>query len=446
MGFWDKILGNKNAKVVPVESGSKALFYSTFGRFTDANKSPSQYEAWDKSVASFEQRDYQPAIDEFLHYIQNPTNNNISKENEIVKIYQGSKCIDILVKNGQFSAQCEVAKTNQLHIGFMRRLLDLNYELKYVRYALSSNDTILLLFETLLQDSSPYKLYFALKELAIHADKQDDLLLHEFDFLTPIHSGVIHQAGTEEKSFKIQYFKSSIQKALHAFDHGKLKMEQYPAAASYIILALLYKMDYLIKPEGKLMDRLEQIHKSYFGNQQKNILQRLKLLRNDLEALLNLSDDELSKDLYNSIFTFGFTSPANINASFELIDRELRNITWYVDNQYDEYTIAILEYATGLSLFNYALPSVIKELFTIVFQVSESSFFYQVKDFKPLSNAQGVPDKNLIKDALSAIEKKYKSEYPTLEMDIKKLNFDSLTKFLLSYILMVRSINFQKAK
>jgi preprotein translocase subunit SecE len=159
-----------------------------------------------------------------------------------------------------------------------------------------------------------------------------------------------------------------------------------------------------------------------------------------------LQNEELSKDLYKTVFTFGFTSPANINASFELIDRELRNVSWYVDNQYDDYTIAILEYATGLSLFNYALPAVIKDLFTVVFQVSEPDFFHHVKDYIPLSDQQGLPDKNMIKDVLMSIEKKYKADYPSLEMDLKKLNYSSQSKFLLSYILMIRSLNFQKSK
>jgi hypothetical protein len=257
MGFWQKIFNSKQEKKIEYQDLSIPQFESDFGRFTDANKVKAQYDAWDKSVTFFEQRDYQLALDEFLHYIENPTKNNITRINDQLKVYQGSKAIEISIKNGQFSAECAVAHTNQLHIGFMRRLLDLNYELKYVRYALSNDDTILLMFETLLQDSSPYKLYFALKELAIHADKQDDLLLHEFDFLSPIHSGLIHAASHEEKLYKIQYFKYSIQKAIASFDQGKLKMEQYPAAASYLLLALLYKMDYLVKPEGKLMDRLD---------------------------------------------------------------------------------------------------------------------------------------------------------------------------------------------
>jgi len=441
MGLWDKLFGGKEKATHP------PLFETEFGRFTDANKTKSQYEAWDKSVTHFENRDYQAALEEFIHYIQNPSGNNITKEsNTSYTIYQGSKSIILTTRNGQLTASCNVATTDQLHIGFMRRLLDLNYELKYVRYALSPENIVTLLFETSLEDASPYKLYFALKELAIHADKQDDLLIHEFEFLKPIHSGKIEVPDREELSQKYWFFTTKIDAALKLYDTGKLKPEQYPSAGAYILLALLYKMDYLVRPEGKLMDRLEQMHKGYFGQNQKNILQRLKQLRDDLSRLQHLPESEVKKDLYHSVFTFGFTSPANVSASFELIDREMRNIQWYSDNQYEDYIIAILEYAVGLSLFNFALPEVIKELFAVVYRITECSYFGHIKGYEKLVDLKNRPDRSAIRDELYRIEKKYKGEYPSMTMDVKSLRFDNIGAFLVSYIHMIRQIQFQKAK
>ncbi len=441
MGIWDNIFGGK------AKQTQLPLFETEFGRFTDANKTKSQYEAWDKSVSHFENRDYQAALEEFIHYIQNFSGNNIIKENiSSYIIFQGSKSILLSTKNGQLSASCKVATTDQLHIGFMRRLLDLNYELKYVRYALTPDNVVTLLFETSLEDASPYKLYFALKELAIHADKQDDLLIHEFEFLKPIHSGKIEIPEQEELNQKFQFFISKIETALTQYESGKLKAEQYPSAGAYVLLALLYKLDYLVRPEGKLMDRLEQMHKAYFGQNQKNILQRLKQFKDDLTQLRRLQEPEVKKDLYHSVFTFGFTSPANISASFELIDREMRNIQWYTDNQYDEYIIAILEYAIGLSLFNFALPEVIKELFTIVYRITESDYFDHIKGYDKLVNINGLPDKSTIRQELYRIEKKYKNEYPAMVMDVKVLKYENIGVFLVSYILMIRQIQFQKTK
>ena len=75
-----------------------------------------------------------------------------------------------------------IAKGEQLNVGLLRRLIEHNYGLKYSRYALDAEGYITIVFDTFLLDGSPYKLYYALKEIATHADKQDDLLISEFNF------------------------------------------------------------------------------------------------------------------------------------------------------------------------------------------------------------------------------------------------------------------------
>ena len=61
----------------------------------------------------------------------------------------------------------------------MRRLVESNYVLEYSRYGLDDDDNLVIKFDTSALDASPYKLYYALKEVAANADKQDDLLLDE---------------------------------------------------------------------------------------------------------------------------------------------------------------------------------------------------------------------------------------------------------------------------
>ncbi|MEP7320887.1 MAG: hypothetical protein ABI761_03170 [Saprospiraceae bacterium] len=443
MSFWDKWIGKKE------ESKDGLTFEAHLGRFTDAHKTAEQYEAWDKALIHFDQRDYPDAINEFIHYIKDPISNNVIKvdaHSSDFNVLQGSKTIEIKIKNGQLLVTCIVAHADQLHIGFMRRLLDLNYELKYVRYGLSSEDMITLLFDTALEDASPYKLYFALKELSIHADKQDDLLVGEFDFLKPVYSGNIISLSLKEQIHKLNFLKSGILKSLDILDHGDLKIEQYPAASSYILLALLYKLDYLIKPEGNLMDRLEQIHKIYFSQDNKNLLQKLKSVRLELLKISQLPDEEIRKDLYSSTFTFGITSPANSSTIFEALDREFSNLQWYLDNQYDEYAVAILEYTAGLCLFNYSLPLPIKDLFTMIYRVSEPGFFSAVTNYSPLTNDEGLPDKSAVRRELASIEKNHQKEFPFLSLNSKSLQFDKISTFLYSFCLMIRQINLQQAR
>ena len=58
--------------------------------------------------------------------------------------------------------------------------------MNFGRFALGESNELLVVFDTYTLDGSPYKLYFALKEMATQADKFDDLLLDEFDMLKPV--------------------------------------------------------------------------------------------------------------------------------------------------------------------------------------------------------------------------------------------------------------------
>lgn len=428
--------------------GEAEVFVTAFGRYTDAYKSPAQYEAWDKSIENFEKQDYKNSLLNFVEYIKGTEPENVLMyDDKLVHfdIWQGSKTIEVRIKNGIVFVVCRIASTTQMNIGFMRRLLDLNYELKYVRYGLTDDNVIILLFDTLLSDASPYKLYFALKEMAIHADKQDDLLIHEFSFLNPIVSGKIVPASPAEIAHKTTYFMQWIDQALHLVDQGRLKIEQYPAANGYIMLALIYKLDYLIRPEGALVDRVEQIHKNYFAQDQKNLQHKLKHMRQELAKLRQLSPDEIAREIYHSISTFGITTPASPSALNELMDRELHAIQWYLDHDYTEYAQAIVEYVAGISLFNYALPLPVKDLLHLLFRATESSFFTGIQGYEPVVH-KGLPSRNSIKNELARLEKLHQKTYPALILDYKLLQYDSILAFSYSLLRMIRTLQLQKSK
>jgi len=424
------------------------VYETAFGRYTDAYKLPAQYEAWDRAIENFEKQEYKNALLDFVEYIRGtePANVLMYDDKQVhFDIWQGSKTIEVRVKNGVVLVECRIASTTQMNIGFMRRLLDLNYELKYVRYGLTDENVIVLLFDTLLSDASPYKLYFALKEMAIHADKQDDLLIHEFTFLSPILSGKIVPATQNEIIHKTTYFMRWIDQALQLVDHGRLKIEQYPAANGYIMLALIYKLDYLIRPEGALVDRVEQIHKNYFAQDQKNLQHKLKHMRQELAKLRQLNKDEIAKEIYHTVSTFGITTPASPSALNELMDREFHALQWYLDHDYTDYAQAIVEYIAGISLFNYALPLPVKDLLHMLFRTTEWAFFTGIRGYESLVH-KGLPDRTSIREELVRLEKLHQKNYPALVLDHKLLKYDSILAFSYSLLRMIRSLQLQKSK
>ncbi len=104
-------------------------------------------------------------------------------------------------------------------------------------------------FDTELSTATPNKLYYGLKELATKADKQDDLLLSEFGFLQPVDTDHINQLPEQEKEVKYDFLQKWIRSTLEYIE--TLDPEKFSGGISYLLLTLVFRIDYLISPEGK---------------------------------------------------------------------------------------------------------------------------------------------------------------------------------------------------
>jgi hypothetical protein len=93
----------------------------------------------------------------------------------------------------------------------MRRLLEMNFHLYYSRYAIQ-DEKLCMLMDSSIETANPSKLYYGLKELAIKADKHDDLLIQDFTSLLPTGTDHLEDIPDEEKRLSIHIFKSGLQK------------------------------------------------------------------------------------------------------------------------------------------------------------------------------------------------------------------------------------------
>ena len=129
MGFFDRIFNTNDAEVDQPKI--------KFGRFSDAYKSDEQYAHWEKSLKLFDQKDYLKAYEHFFQYLFDEDEDNVSwtQEGERIdfKILQGSKLITGSIDEKLIRVETKVAKINAPGVGFMRRLVEKNYDLKYSR-------------------------------------------------------------------------------------------------------------------------------------------------------------------------------------------------------------------------------------------------------------------------------------------------------------------------
>jgi len=414
-----------------------------FGRYTDAYKEKEKYQSWDDAMQSFEKENFLDSYEQFFFYLKDDDLKNLeykrSSDRIEFSIYQGSKLIKGRADLKSIRAEAKIARTDTLNIGVLRRLLELNYTLKYCRYALDEDNSITMLFHSKTLDASPYKLYYALKELAINADKQDDILEGEFKNLIAVNKSHVRKINLAEKEIKYNYLQSTINDILNQIDTSHLDLIRYPGAESYMILDAVYKMDYLLKPEGFTMEAFEKMHRKYFQNNGEVPAKKNNRLRKKLKKVQTRSAELFHEELYEVVSTFGITMPSGHEQFVEFCKNEIGNISWYINNNHYQIAQAIPGYIVGYSLFNYSLPVPIKTLLHLYYRVVEQDYFKELGYSKVLVK-NDKPLKSKIISEVNAIVSSFKNEYGKLDLNTGGLKFISILDFSLSYLLMIQNI------
>lgn len=443
MSFWDRIRYGKSATLTQPNI--------RFGRYTDSYKSPVNYAAWDRALAAFENEEFLDSFRFFLTYLRDEQEDNVRfwQDNGDIKfeLYQGSKKISGCANASKVKIKAKVAETNGLNLGFMRRLIEKNFSLEYARFGLDKENNIVILFDSYSLDGSPYKLYYAIKELALNADKQDDLLLEEFGMLQATEVAHLQEIPKQEKEVKYHYIKKSLQSALDIVRLGALKFDQYPGAYVYLLLNLIYKLDYLIRPEGYLMEHLELAHREYFAKDDKKTLEKAQTLVNALQDLLDRPKDAYYKEMYRGKSTFGITVPVNHDRVIASIDNEIVNMDWYIQHGHEEIALSIPGFIVGYCLFNYAIPKPARELFELYYQIMNPVFFKDLNfNFDYFDEGNQKLNHRSIKRAIKFVCQNNKDFYPKLNPNMNGLKFDSRLTFAKSYLLMIRNMDMTKVQ
>lgn len=441
MKLFGRLLGNKTAKV------DQPLV--RFGRYSDSYKETTNFEAWETALNQFEKEEYIESYVAFFSYLRDETEDNVRWWPELngirFELMQGSKKIMGFADTQQLKAEAKIAKSPTLNVGFMRRLVEQNYNLKYSRFALDQNNNITIVFDTSSLDGSPYKLYYALKELAVYADKHDDLLIDEFKTLQPVDSSHLEALPDKEREAKYNFIVGSIRNVLDEVNKGSLDKHQYPGAMAYLLLNSIYKIDYLTKPEGFAMESLERMHRLYFGKDQKSTEQKNQSLCKELQKLHDRPREDYFKEMYRVTSTFGITNPVNHTRVVDFIDGELHHANWYLDNGHTSVAMAIPGYIVGYCMFNYAIPKPDRDLFHLYFAVTEPGYFavlgFQYDYYDPRS---GLFNKKSIRKAIEQIAEDNQKEYPRLNPRTQSLQYESLPHFARSFLLMVRDLDLSR--
>jgi hypothetical protein len=440
MSFWERLFGHK---AEPLKQPAVR-----FGRYSDSYKAKSQYDAWEEALTFYEANNYAASYKAFMVYLRDEKEDNVrwqDTEGDIeFEVLQGSKRVKGSANAQRVVAEARIAHAKDLSVAMMRRLVESNYVLEYSRYALDDENNLVIKFDTNALDASPYKLYYALKEIAVNADKQDDLLLDEFgNMLSPIDMGSKSDISEAECATKWAFLTQKIETVLNQIDSGKLEADKYPGGIAYLLLDAAYRIDYLTVPEGFIMESIERMHRSFFSPDDKTPVQKNVILRRELEKVKNRSKELILNELYSTTSTFGILQPKGHDTLASLIEGELNNMKWYEDNKHTDVALAITGYVVGNALFSYALPRADRALLQLYYQILEPDYFNSL-GFTPqyLDSKTNKFDEKAIKTAIKDLTAKHLEKHPNLLPDVNSLDFKTPVAFARSFLMMIKGLDF----
>ena len=447
MSFLKKLFGsNSNSNNKQTTNDFNQL---KFGRYTDANKPEEQTIKWNTAIKLFNDKNYIESFITFFEYIKDLDSNSVkySLENNKLnfEIIQGSKIIKGTANNTKFSAEAEIAGFDKTSVAFTRKLLDHNYILQYSKFALKNN-IIYLKFDTNTLNGSPGKLYYALKELCVTADKQDDLLTDEFSMLNKIGMDHIIEIPLELKETKYKYLIKWIKNTLNRI--SELDETKDTGAMSFLVLALTFKIDYLLSPEGALMNSLEKISSIYYAKNEKPLAQKISLIVDEYTKILETDKKVILMSFYDVVQTFGVLNPATHKQVADFIFKEQSAAKWYVDNNYPDIVTAIYEYVCGYCLFGFGMYKPEIKYMHLFMQILNNDYFKEIGNTKEYINSNSnsnskISGRKIIKD-IESITQEGKIEFPNLFFQTSYLKFNTIQLFAESYMKEFDFLNFTK--
>jgi hypothetical protein len=191
------------------------------------------------------------------------------------------------------------------------------------------------------------------------------------------------------------------------------------------------------------MNELEKMSWDYFAKDNKPFQEKNRKMKESLQKLLDMPKEKVVEDLYRVRSTFGIANPAPHQAVVDLFNNNIKNVKWYIDNNYPDIALAIYEYLATYCFFSYGLPRPDAKLFDVMMNILNQDYYTALNTGeKYYDAASGKFDEALIKKRIAEIIAGGLELYPELKFNTDNLKFDSLLSFLRTFIAEVQILNY----
>ncbi len=416
-----------------------------FGRYSDNNKPVDKVNRWAEADQQFKEKKYHETLDSFFDYLNDEEVKNVVYERNSkggkFELYQGSKIVRGQFDDEAITAEVMLASMPEPSVPVMRKLLEMNFNLYYSRYALKEGK-LYMRFDSELRASNPSKLYYGLKELATKADKQDDLLVQDFTALKMIDTDHVEVITEAEKEVKYKYMHKWMTETLDLV--ASLDADKFSGGIAYLLLSLAYRIDFLLAPEGRLLRDIEKIVEIYFKKDERPINEKNRDMVTAFKKMRERTKKEVFDNLFRSKYTFSIVTPQVFKTVADAIYNANQNVSWYKEHGYPQIARQISEYGISYCQYSYSLPRPVTELFQLFMQVNYSDFFaelgFKKKYYDPVEKEF---DREAIEDRIDAIIEKWKTKYSAFDYKKDKLKYDNLVTFNHSFTTEIEFLNLE---
>jgi hypothetical protein len=459
MSWIDKIFGTRHHdqedhKDKKVTSDSATAYnpladlaHIRFGAYSDNNKSYTKTQNWHRAEDLFKQAKYGESFFALFEYFRDDVEDNVHfhqvEDGFTFDLMQGGVKVFGTCSANQIVVSAKIVVMDEPNVAVMRQLLDMNFNMYYSRTALDEHNVVYLIFDTDVASANPNKLYYALKELAIKADKKSDLLMKDFPLLKPADTTLLQRLSDQELNVKYSFFKKWIDTVLA--ESEKLNQDSFAGAIAYLYLDLIYRIHFFFVPRSGLLFDLEKIHSYYWDKMEElPLVERNKMMRDGIKKIADYTSAQFADSVCAYRATFAVNTPTTTEKMREAMNTALKDARWYMENKYEEIAITLLEYSLLYNQYAYSVPRVITNLTIVLSAVLHPEYFAQIGMRHTFYSGTGNSvSSDVVKKAVDDAIAPYLDKYTNMRWDHSKLEYDSLFDFTSSFVEQIANLNLE---
>lgn len=425
MGIFSKIFSNDG-------NGKTVTEVIKFGRFAETLETEEQEELYDNAIELYENGEFKEAYVTFFEYMKlfggPAVKVELDEYNDELNftIIQGTKTITGTITDEDVHARAIIATLSGNHsVALMRYLLSECAELAYSKFGIVEGE-IVICQKCPIRDMSPEAFKDMLSEVSLTANSAAEFIAREFPKEVEPHNTNIVELPSHEVSLKIKYLRLWIKETFDLVEStGNERIR------SIIILRLIFKVMYLISPEGALLDKFNAILEIYgeYNQDDDNSTEINYRMLSELEDVLAMSDREISKWIYMTYAVFPVLCYKSFRELIETVASQSKILAQFHDMRRSDLVVVACEYIIGSQLSRFGVHPLAYELFNVMWRAFNTEYFYGL-GFREIwyseTTEQLAADK--IAREVAAIAANYSRIYGTT-FEVGNVCFDDLETF-----------------